>query len=284
MTMLGTGSGAVGSIDDGIQVSDNFAGTLANSVIHDFNGVALSNTGDGVGSPKPNFINNTWGVFAGGAGLVPNIGGAGASDPAGFGNGSAGINPMLVGISRIPNRMLDPRPQLGSPLYSSTLSGFPSDAPAGFFTTVGYRGAFGGNNWLNGWSYLSKAGYLSGLPDTGESGTGGGTGEPPFADTDSDGISDDLESSPALLALGFTVGGNDAARFASLFTPSSIQDLSADDIIVQKSGSDVTLTIPVESSTDLVPPFTPAGNATLQLNNVPADKEFYRFRVGPAAP
>ncbi|QTN31466.1 hypothetical protein HZ994_03685 [Akkermansiaceae bacterium] len=284
MTMLGTGSTAVGSIDDGIQVSDNFAGTLANSVIHDFNGVALSNTGDGVGSPKPTFLNNTWGTFAGGAGIVPNIGGAGAADPAGFGNSAVGTNPMFVGISRIPNRRLDPRPQLGSPLYSSTLSGFPADAPAGFFTTVGYRGAFGGNNWLNGWSYLSKAGYLTGLPDTGAPEVGGNPGAT-LADADGDGISDDVEN--ANTALGFNASvsnGSPASVFSGLFTSSSIQDLSADDIIVQKVGNTATLTIPVERSTNLVPPFTPAGNATLQLNDVPADKEFYRFRVAPGAP
>ncbi len=158
MTMLGTGSTAVGSIDDGINLSDNFAGTLANSLIHDFNGVALSNVGDGVNSPKPNFLNNTWGVFGGGAGIVPNIGGTGATDPAGFGNSAVGTNPMLVGISRTPTRSLDPRPQFGSPLYSSALSGFPSDAPPGFFTSVGYRGAFGGNNWLKGWSLPFQGG------------------------------------------------------------------------------------------------------------------------------
>ncbi|QTN31468.1 hypothetical protein HZ994_03695 [Akkermansiaceae bacterium] len=162
MTMLGTGSTAVGSIDDGIQVSDNFAGTLANSVIHDFNGVALSNTGDGVGSPKPTFLNNTWGTFAGGAGIVPNIGGAGAADPAGSGNVS-GTDPLLRGISRTPVGALDPRPADNSPLLGATLAAFPADAPPGFFETVDYRGAFGtaeSCNWLRGWSYLSRAGYL----------------------------------------------------------------------------------------------------------------------------
>ncbi len=99
---------------------------------------------------------------------------------------------------------------------------------------------------------------------------------------DGDGISDDVEN--ANTALGFNANvsnGAPAAVFNGLFTANSIQDLSADDIIVQKSGTTATLTIPVERSTDLVPPFTPAGNATLQLNNVPADKEFYRFRIAP---
>ena len=67
----------------------------------------------------------------------------------------------------------------------------------------------------------------------------------------------------------------------SLYTLSNIQDLSADDIIVQKAGSTATLNIPVESSANLVPPFTSVGNATLVIPNVPADKQFYRFRVAP---
>ncbi|MDP4997145.1 MAG: hypothetical protein NWQ16_13070 [Akkermansiaceae bacterium] len=286
MTMLGTGSTASGSIDDGINLSDNFAGTLANSVIHDFNGAALTTQSDGVNSPKPNFLNNTWGVFGGGAGIVPNIGGAGATDPAGFGNSSVGTDPMLVGISRVPNRSLDPRPQLGSPLYSSTLSGFPTDAPAGFFTEVEYRGAFGGNNWLNGWSYLSKAGYLSGLPDADASGTtGGNSGGGDLTDTDGDGISDDLENTAALIALGFNAAVNNVSPtnlFSDIYTSSSIVDLSADDIVVQKTGNTATLNIPVESSVNLVPPFTPVGNATITIPNVPVDKEFYRFRIPSA--
>jgi hypothetical protein len=161
MTMLGTGSTAVGSIDDGINLSDNFAGTLANSLIHDFNGVGLSSQSDGVNDPKPNFLSNTWGIFAGGGGLVANIGGPNATDPAGSDNGAAGVNPLLFGISRIPNRVLDPRPSLTSPLREASLAAFPMDAPMGFFDTVDYRGAFGDSNWLDGWSYLSRFGYLS---------------------------------------------------------------------------------------------------------------------------
>jgi len=128
-----------------------------------------------------------------------------------------------------------------------------------------------------------------------------------FADADGDGISDSVEA--ANTALGFNAAVSDAtavlgtlkttAQFNdnftagqtsvtanpnafSLYTLSNIQDLSADDIIVQKSGNTATLNIPVESSNNLVPPFTSVGNATLTIPNVPADKQFYRFRI--AAP
>jgi hypothetical protein len=280
MTMIGTGSTDVGSVDDGINLSDAFGGTLANSVLHDFNGAAMTNVGDGVESPKPVFNNNTWGVFGGGAGIVPNIGGANAADPAGTGNSAVGTDPLFVGISRIPNGGLDPRPNLGSPLYSSSLADFPAGAPSGFFETTNYRGAFGGSNWLKGWTYLSKKGYLTTLPDVGGD-TGGEPGEPPFADVDGDGISDTLEASAELQALGFSVGVNDAALFASIYTEEAILDLvTGNQLIVQKEGANVTLSIPLFRSADLSG-FDPA--PALEVTFPAAlDKEFYRIEVPTA--
>jgi hypothetical protein len=286
MTMIGTGFTAVGSVDDGINLSDAFAGTLANSVIHDFNGAALSNVGDGVESPKPVFNNNTWGIFGGGAGIVPNIGGPNAVDPAGSGNSAVGTDPLLVGISRIPNGGLDPRPNLGSPLYSSPLSGFPAGAPAGFFTPVNYRGAFGGTNWLKGWTYLSQEGYLTSLPDIGGS-TGGS-----LTDTDGDGVSDDVEN--ANTDLGFNAGVNDAATvLANVYTAAQVQadpgafglydetsilDLrTVGQAIVQAGASDVMLSLPVEKSTGL-DTWEDAGNLELTIPKE-GDKEFYRISV-----
>lgn len=111
---------------------------------------------------------------------------------------------------------------------------------------------------------------------------------PAFVDSDGDGLSDFLED--LLVEYGFDKNVSQpelVAQFLAnegLFTADSIQDLSVDDLIVQKVGNDVTVTIPVESSVNLVPPFTPEGNATLTIPNVPADKEFYRIRLAPDAP
>ena len=127
-----------------------------------------------------------------------------------------------------------------------------------------------------------------------------------MADTDGDGINDFVEVSNIALGLNpivadansvlatlfttsaynanFTSGQNSVVNDPnafSLFTAGDIQDLSADDIVVQKDGNgDVTLTIPIESSTDLVPPFAPFGNAVLEFNST-EDQEFFRFRVAP---
>jgi len=68
-------------------------------------------------------------------------------------------NPMLGSISRLPNGLLDPRPQVDSPALFD-LAASPVDT---FFTTVDYKGAFDSvenNLWISGWSALSEYGYL----------------------------------------------------------------------------------------------------------------------------
>jgi hypothetical protein len=72
------------------------------------------------------------------------------------GNGNRVEDPMLRGISREPNEGLDPRPSAGSPALSGAL-----DTGDDFFVKTSYVGAFGGNNWLLGWTALDHIGYLS---------------------------------------------------------------------------------------------------------------------------
>jgi len=152
MTILGEGSTNTLSPNDGIFLDDNFAGQLHNSVVHDFGGVMVKDSGDGIGNPKPVFANTTFGIFGGGEGTdLVKVQGPGVIK---------GVDPKLRGISRIPNGRLDPRPATGSPLIGAPLSPFPGAAPANFFEKVNYRGAFGDENWLDGWSWLSQKGYL----------------------------------------------------------------------------------------------------------------------------
>ena len=60
-------------------------------------------------------------------------------------------NPMLmVGAGTESNDApIDPRPACGSPAYSDVDS-----VPDAFFTDVSFKGAFGADNWLDGWSLL----------------------------------------------------------------------------------------------------------------------------------
>jgi hypothetical protein len=63
-------------------------------------------------------------------------------------------DPLLGGVSYTNNLGLNPRPLAGSPALSNVLPGAP--------VTVAYRGAFAPNgNWADGWTALSREGYLA---------------------------------------------------------------------------------------------------------------------------
>ena len=295
----------------GLTIEDYFNGEFYNSVFHDFTQdlvnfkdnatstgatpAAAHNTigrfGDATSGTNTTYVSgtNSNNLFYNSLGVAQNSNSAGGTIPelrtytrtTAVGSGP-GTGTFLTAI--------DPRPTTTSALLTANGATLQGGAP----NYASYRGAFGADNWASGWTKLSASGVL----------VGGGSG---MADADSDGISDTVEA--ANTALGFNAAVNDAtavlgtlkttaqfnANFTagqtsvtadpnsfSLYTLSNIQDLSADDIIVQKSGSSATLSIPVESSANLVPPFTSVGNATLTISGVPADKQFYRFRI--AAP
>ncbi|MBK1828179.1 hypothetical protein [Haloferula rosea] len=271
-TLIGGGVG----VNNGIEMKDNYAGTLSNSVISEA-AVALGDQDDGVGSPKPTFQYNTWGNFTS-AGLQSSIGGGTAADPAGSNNGVIGVDPKFTGISRIADGGLDPRPAIDSPLRGASLASFPAVAPLNFYETVDYRGAFGDTNWLWGWSYLYKAGYLSAVSkeqiaaSKPSEDTGGGT--PPFADSDNDGISDTLEGTQELADLGFTVGSDDSGLFSDFSTSQQLLDIDYFANTINGTGS--ILTLQLEGSTTL-------GGWTFEQDvNVPlpSGTKFYRFTDG----
>jgi hypothetical protein len=64
-------------------------------------------------------------------------------------------DPMLRGISRTTDNGLDPRPQAGSPALTGALN-----MEDDYFASTSYVGAFGGNNWLQGWTALDQLGYV----------------------------------------------------------------------------------------------------------------------------
>lgn len=70
------------------------------------------------------------------------------------------VNPQLISIGYEPNGMLDPRPAAGSPALYGAGAVLP---PANNFQFVqtGYRGAFGSENWMKGWTALDQLGYLA---------------------------------------------------------------------------------------------------------------------------
>ncbi len=66
------------------------------------------------------------------------------------------VDPEIASISRLPNNQLDPRPATSaSPLFTNIAT--PTEAGVEVTT---FRGAFGGNLWLEGWTALDAYDYL----------------------------------------------------------------------------------------------------------------------------
>ena len=64
-------------------------------------------------------------------------------------------DPLLSAAEVYSNVPIDPRPTCGGPAYSNVDSIPNGDS---WFTTTTYKGAFGSDNWLSGWSFLDVAG------------------------------------------------------------------------------------------------------------------------------
>jgi hypothetical protein len=71
-------------------------------------------------------------------------------------------DPLLMGVSRGPEGMLDPRPAAGSPALVGPFAEVPQDD---FFVQTDYKGAFAPDmNWLVGWTKMYSEGYLAPAP------------------------------------------------------------------------------------------------------------------------
>jgi uncharacterized membrane protein len=280
-TFIGSGTTALAGNDKGnnaMFIDDRFRGLIYNSVFDDFSRDVIGSTGDGPGAGL-SFAHNTVGRFGGGTpgnnlSYVSDSGAAntffdGAGSPIN-GNSNGGVNPRYQSYIRSGDNTLvriDPRPASNSPLLVSNGATLQAGAPV----AVNFRGAFGSENWAAGWTSFSQSGALLGeAPATGGS----------FADADGDGISDDVEA--ANTALGFNPAvsnGTPATIFDGLYTQDSILDLTtAGQTIIQASGANVNLSLPVYKSANLMDPWTFAGNLQLTIPKE-GDKQFYRIQV-----
>lgn len=195
------------------------------------------------------------------------------------GNSAQNTNPMFTTYTRNGSSFLtaiNPIPQSGSPLLtSSVISGAP--------VAANYRGAFGpSGNWAAGWTKLSQSGVLQGAAPA-----------PAIVDADGDGISDALEATTELTALGFSVGVNNVTthggvpgtnRFASLYTSTSIQNLRGTGLIIGPvtPGGNAQITLPLFRSDNLTT-WTAAGNATATVAT-PVGKQFFRIDLSSGTP
>jgi len=75
-------------------------------------------------------------------------------------NNNSFVDPMLISVSRtnVPAFQLDPRPKVGSPALTSSLTA-PND---GFYSPVAYKGAFNSVNWASDWGFAAESGLITG--------------------------------------------------------------------------------------------------------------------------
>ncbi|MCH1510584.1 MAG: hypothetical protein L7T84_15360 [Akkermansiaceae bacterium] len=143
--------------NDAFRLKDNYAGQFHNSIFSDIgdNLVRIDDT-DTAGQVGVNlkFTNNIFGTPGnaqthGGqpvqeAALIAQTGNATDTDPMFT---TLGVN----GDGEV--NSIDPRPAAASPAWGGSLT-------AGAPSSVSYKGAFGANNWLSGWSYGSTEGIV----------------------------------------------------------------------------------------------------------------------------
>ncbi|PSR03148.1 MAG: hypothetical protein BRD47_01035, partial [Bacteroidetes bacterium QS_8_68_28] len=70
-----------------------------------------------------------------------------------------GVDPQLGGISRTADGGLDPLPASDGAAFSRDRADVPN--ADGFFEDVDYIGAFGDENWAEGWTTLSQNGFFN---------------------------------------------------------------------------------------------------------------------------
>jgi hypothetical protein len=175
VTYIGAGLGSEPSGDgeEMLKFRDNTGGFYWNSIFTDYDDVSSSLAISVEDNSDPAAEDSRKRLEAGDLALVGNIWwdfGAGNTiddfadttwtadhlkDPA---NANRVVDPQLTGISRTTDNGLDPRPAAGSPALSGAL-----DVGDDYFVKTTYVGAFGGDNWLQGWTVLDEAGFATGI-------------------------------------------------------------------------------------------------------------------------
>ena len=173
VTYIGPNAGtAEGDGAEMLMFRDNTGGNYYNSIFTEYSAATgnfgitvedIDNTGDKTEDSRQrleagdlNLMNNLWWGFG------DNSLAAVASQDfvqtylADAANGNSIVDPMLRGISRTPDGTLDPRPAVGSPAWGGNI-----DTGDDFFASAPYKGAFGTDNWLQGWTALDALGFVA---------------------------------------------------------------------------------------------------------------------------
>ncbi len=175
-TYIGSGSASTNTKSAGLLLRDNAGCHYANSIFTAFNGDVLAvedlDSAKGMDSKQQfeegrlTFKGNILFDCGGGATVAELVNfvdkdkvvqTATALSDSATAWGTAVADPQLasIGYGGV-SGTLDPRPAAGSPAWSNLVK-----ADHDWFYDVDYKGAFGENNWLSGWTALSEYGILS---------------------------------------------------------------------------------------------------------------------------
>ena len=171
-TFIGAGVGTTYDQDNlAFRLKDNFAGQYRNSIFTDYkNGIVriddettaartLDVDGDG-NETGLDFDNNTF--FGFGEPLLRNGSAAEQEVIDATEGNTTDVDPQLRGISRTGDKGLDPRPNPAGPAFTQGTMDPPVD---GFYQKTPFRGAFGADLWIKGWTELDAKGYVTDVED-----------------------------------------------------------------------------------------------------------------------
>ena len=177
VTYLGAGQTPGANAGDGAQLMlfrDNTGGEYYNSIFSDHNALAVTIEGSGkvAGFDAKTRLaegdlvlqNNLWWGFGAGNTIAEFAADAGDDDQShtraylsNAANGNSIGDPEFDGIGRTDGgAALNPVPASDGPAYTMDKK----DLDDSFFSKVAYVGAFGQDNWLQGWTALEEHGYL----------------------------------------------------------------------------------------------------------------------------
>jgi len=164
LTYIGSGVNSNNVDNMTFKIRDNAGGKFYNSVFTEFTGYALDiEDVDGVEVDSKQrletndleFSNNVWFGYGNGASF---------DDIAKQDYGAAHLklsnvitDPELMSIGRTNDNSLDPTPKKDSPLWTESKKELNDE----WFDNVNFIGAFGTDNWLMDWTFLSEADFLA---------------------------------------------------------------------------------------------------------------------------
>jgi hypothetical protein len=149
-TAIGAGAGGGASGNEALVIRHRSQTRIYNSIWTEFDGrCVVFGT-----NAAPDLKNNLFWQCTGGGGSGYNT----SFVPMAL--NPTNVNPLIASTSRTNLALLDPRPALGGPAFSDFATP-PSD---GFYQQVGYKGAFGSNNWALGWTALDANAFFNWSP------------------------------------------------------------------------------------------------------------------------